>query len=511
MEQLISQALSVAKGMAKYRWYSLGVAWIVLIAGIGVAYKLPDDYRASARVYVDTQSILRPLLASMTTVPDVDQQVSIMSRTLLSRPNIERVIRMVDLDLHANTAKEKDELINELMQEISLGGTSRNDIYTISYNNPDPMLAKNVVQSLLTIFIESSLGSKKQDSANAIKFIEEQIKQYEEKLRDTEHAIKDFKLQNSSFVTGGNADYNSKLLKIEEQLGQARLELAEAEEARNSIRREIAGEEPIFDSAPPQAREVSANPELDDRIQSLKKTLDLYRLQYTEEHPDVIATKRLIAQFEARKEEEEKLALPTTVIGKNYSPVMQQLKIALSDAEARVAAMNARVEEYQNRAARLKTQANSVPEIEAQYAQLNRDYQINKDNYERLIASRDSARMSADLSTATEMIAFRIIDPPTVPTKPTGPNRPALLSAMLGVALAAGVAVAFGLSQIRPTFVSLAHLRETTGLPVLGSVSMTWTEIERKRRRNGVLAFAFVFVSLLASYGAAMGMLLVRL
>ncbi|MEO8839584.1 MAG: XrtA system polysaccharide chain length determinant, partial [Herbaspirillum sp.] len=283
MEQLIAQLLFAVKEVWKYRWYSIAIAWVVVIVGFATVYLLPSNYETSARVYVDTQTILKPLLSGMTTIPDVEQQVSIMSRTLLSRPNIERVMRMVDLDLSTKSVSEKEAVANKLMKDIKISGTSRNDIYTISYDNSNAKLAKNVVQSLLTIFIESSFGDKKQDSANAVRFIDDQIKQYEVKLQDTENAIKDFKLKNLG-MTGKEGGFGGALASAEDMLTQARLDLTEAEQARNSIKREIVDESPS--STGSGTRKVArVDPEIEARIQSLNKTLDTYRLQYTEQHP----------------------------------------------------------------------------------------------------------------------------------------------------------------------------------------------------------------------------------
>jgi polysaccharide chain length determinant protein (PEP-CTERM system associated) len=200
----------------------------------------------------------------------------------------------------------------------------------------------------------------------------------------------------------------------------------------------------------------------------------------------------------------------STTIGKNYSPVLQQLKVALSDAEARVASMKARVDEYAARNARLKAMSSAVPELETQFSQLNRDYQINKANYEKLISGRESAKMSGNLNATTEMMSFRIIDPPTVPARPSGPDRPRLLGIAFLFALAAGIGVGFVMSQVRPTFVSHAQLRELTGLPVLGSVSMNWTSREKSRRRRSLLAFGFSLIGLIAMFSGAMSMLLFR-
>jgi polysaccharide chain length determinant protein (PEP-CTERM system associated) len=509
MEDLITQLLSHLKGIWKYRWFAAVITWVVAIAGWIYVTALPDNYQASARVYVDTQNILKPLLSGMTNIPNVEQQVSIMSRTLLSRPNMERVLRMVDLDIKAKTVKEHEQLVDNLMSQIKIGGTGRDDIYAIFYNNESPKLAKDIVQSLLTIFVEGSLGDKKKDSQKAILFIDEQIKNYEEKLIFAENSLKAFKLKNMGLLPRQGGDYGTKAAEISENLSQAKLDLLEAEQARDSIKKQISGEEPVLNMEQSPADII--NPELDSRILALNKNLDNLRLQYTEQHPDIISTKNLITQLETRKLEEAKLRKNSADPGANYSPMLQQLKIALSEAEATVAAMKARVDEYTDRSARLKALSNAAPEVESELSQLNRDYQINKDNYEKLVGRREVAKLSGELSANTEMITFRVIDPPTVPLKPAGPNRPKLFSIVFLGAILAGIGGAFLMSQIRPTFLSLSDLREATGLPILGSVAMNWTDQEKKKKKKVLYAFGLSLVSLLTLYGGIMAAMLIRL
>ncbi|PHV07322.1 chain length-determining protein [Janthinobacterium sp. BJB412] len=502
MEETISQLLSSLKGIWKYRWHGLAVMWLVATAGWTKVALLPDDYQTTARVFVDTQSILKPLLSGMTSVPNVEQQVSIMSRTLLSRPNVERVMRMVDLDINANTPREHELQLEELMSRIKIGGTSSYDIYTISYNNRNPKLVRDVVQSLLTIFVEGSFKGKKGDSQKAVQFIDDQIRSYEEKLVAAENNVKEFKLKNNFLLPRQGVDYGAQLLLAADALNAARLELVEAEQARNAIQGQIAGDEPILgDELNPAAID---NPELDGRISALNKNLDALRMQYTELHPDIVAAKRLVAQLEAKKVEDSKLKNANADPGKNYSPMLQQLKVALAEADARVASIKARVQEYTARNARLLAQSNAVPEVESQLAQLNRDYLINKDNYEKLIGRREAAKLSGDLSSTTEMMSFKIIDPPTVPMTPVGPNRPLLFSAVLAGALLVGAATALLISQVRPTYLSPAQLREATGLPVLGTVSMNWTRAELVKRRRGRYGFAAALLGLFLTYGGVL-------
>ena len=502
MEELITQLLTYLKGTWKYRWFAAVTAWVVALAGWIIVYKLPDDYQASARIYVDTQSVLKPLMSGMTAPPNLEQQVSIMSRTLISRPNVERVMRMVDLDIKAKTVKDHEQYVNELMSQIKIGTTRQDNLFTISYSNDNPKLAKDIVQSLLTIFVEGSLGDKKQDSASAIRFIDEQIKAYEEKLIAAESALKSFKQKNIGLMPSQGGDYISKLSEAANSVNQAKLELREAEQARDAIKKQISDDDPGVMME--QAQSSIVNPELDARIQALNKNLDALRLNYTERHPDILSTKRLIAQLEERKKEEAKLVKHSSDPGKNYSPMLQQLNIALTEAEARVASMRARVAEYSARYTHLKSLSNAVPEVEADLAQLNRDYDVNKSNYEKLLERRETAKMSGEMSSTTELMTFRIIDPPTLPQIPAGPDRPRLFSLVFLASLLAGIGVAFMMSQIRPTFHSQSSLREITGRPILGTVAMIWTDQEKNKRKRRLYAFGLSLLFLLGLYGALM-------
>jgi polysaccharide chain length determinant protein (PEP-CTERM system associated) len=501
MQEFINQLLIHIRGVWKYRWPAIGMAWLVAVGGWIKVVTLPDNFQTSARVFVDTQTVLKPLLQGMTSVPNVEQQVAIMSRTLLSRPNIERVIRMVDMDLSTSTAREHELQIEDLLTKIKIASTGSYDIYTITYNNSNPRLVRDVVQSLLTIFVEGSFKGKKGESQKAVQFIDDQIKAYEDKLVAAENQVKEFKMAHNALLPRQGLDYGSQLLMSSDALNGAKLELMEAEQSANAIRAQTTGDEPVLGDVSPAA---IVNPEIDERIAALNKNLDALRLQYTELHPDIASTKRLVAQLEQRKVEESKNKPASADPGKNYSPMLQQLKVALAEADAKVAATKVRVQELAARHARLEAQSQAVPETEAQLAQLNRDYQINKENYEKLISRREVAKLSGDLSSNTEMMSFKIIDPPTVPMRPVGPNRALLYSGVLAAALAAGAATALLITQIRPTFLSPAELRAFTGLNVLGTVTMNWTPAQQVRRRRGLAGFGAAFGCLLLCYSGVL-------
>ncbi len=158
----------------------------------------------------------------------------------------------------------------------------------------------------------------------------------------------------------------------------------------------------------------------------------------------------------------------------------------------------------------MQAQSVAAPEVEAQLSQLNRDYTVNRENYQKLVERRESAKLSGDLSTATDMLTFRVIDPPTVPSAPVGPNRPRLFSVVFALALAAGLGVALLMSQFRPTFLSQASLREVTGLPILGAIGMNWTVAQKSRQKKRLYGMAAAVFALFLAYGTVMAAILIR-
>jgi polysaccharide chain length determinant protein (PEP-CTERM system associated) len=183
------------------------------------------------------------------------------------------------------------------------------------------------------------------------------------------------------------------------------------------------------------------------------------------------------------------------------------LTVALTTAEANAAAMKARVEEYSKRYNELKAMANAVPQIDAEFTQLTRDYEGTKKNYETLLLRRESAQITGDVETRASLIDFRVIDPPQVPSVPKAPNRPQLMSLVLLAALGGGLGIAFLISQVRPTLNDERRLREVSGLPVLGTVVMAWTDAQKARRTRGLVALLLSFLSLLSAYAVIMAAL----
>jgi len=207
MDELLHQVMTALRGMWRRRWIGLAVAWAVALIGAIVLLRIPDRYEATARVYVDTQTVLKPLMSGLAVQPNVEEQISMLARTLIARPNIEKIVRSTDLDITATTQIEKDRLVDSVTQRIKFVGVGRENIYSISYQDVNADRAKRVVQDLLSLFVESGVGNKRRDSEAARRFIDEQIKGYEKKLEEAENRLKDYKIKNVGFTGNSGQDY----------------------------------------------------------------------------------------------------------------------------------------------------------------------------------------------------------------------------------------------------------------------------------------------------------------
>jgi polysaccharide chain length determinant protein (PEP-CTERM system associated) len=510
MQELVNTLLTLVKGMWKFRWQGLAVAWVVAIVGVAAVYRIPDQYEASARIYVDTQSILKPLMSGLTVQPNVEQQVVMLSRTLITRPNVEKLVRMADLDLKTDSKLRQDALIDSLMKTLTIQSTSRDNIYTAAFRDPSPDRAKRVVQSLVSIFVESSLGATRKDTDSAKVFIGEQIKNYEAKLQEAETRLKEFRLRNIDIQTSGGQDSAGRMAEISGQLEQAKLELREAENARDAAKAQLASEQTVGLTAQSLLQESAtsvATPEIDARIEAQKRSLDALLQRFTERHPDVVSTRRLLKDLEEQKQKEvqklREVVMNAPVQAGRAQPnslAFQELTRVLATTEIQVATLRTRVAEYTARYAAAKAMLKTAPQLDAEASQLNRDYVINKKNYDDLISRRQAAIMSGELDVASGVADFRLIDPPRVLPKPVAPNRPMLYMAVLLASIAAGLFVAFAASQLRPVFHKAGELRDRVELPLLGVVSMIMSDADRRREKAGLLRFLVASGSLVGVF-----------
>ena len=487
------------------RWAGMLVAWFICLCGWAVVSVVPNKYSAEARIYVDTDTLLAPLLQGIAIRPNVDQQVQIMQRTLLSRPNLEQVLRMTDMDLQAQNQLQREALIDKLQRNTVMRPDAARNLFKLGHDDPDPRSAQRVVQSLLTIFVESQLGSKRRDMVQAQAFLDQQIKEYESGLQASEQRLADFR-QRHMDVVGGGASFTQRISQSETDRDKVMLELTETRIRRDSLKGQLA--------ATPETRELKGTAAVGGsadggiarrQLQDAQRQLDQLLLRYTPQHPDVIAAQRNIATLQAQVRGGggggSGLRETSTQVS---NLVYEQIRLRLVDEEAKVSTTERRLEQANTDINRLRGMAQRALEIEAQFSNLNRDYSVLKSNFEALLGRREQARLAQAAEERTDTVQFRIIDPPRVPSEPSAPNRILLISAVLLGGLGAGGIFALLMAQFDDSFSSIGRLRQAFNLPILGSISVLQTPAYYRGRVASAVSFAAAAIFLIGIYGTLM-------
>lgn len=460
--------------MWQRRWLGMAAAWAAALLSIAtVTLLVRDRYEASARVFVDTQTVLKPLMSGLAFQPDVDQQVRMLARTLISRPNVERLISSPRAGLQNLSPADREKTIDRLTREIKVLPSGDANLFAITYRDINPQRAQVLVDELVALFVSSGVTDKQRDSEQARRFLDDQIKSYEAKLMESENRLKDFKLRNFGLTGTSNQDHFARLSASTEEVNRLRVELQAAAQARDAFKRELSQEDPTMPVEAMMPGMAPVQTDTESRLDAQKRQLDELLRRYTDQHPDVMAARRTIVQLEqqrkaeqdARRSEGKRGPAPT-------SPVFQRIRVSLAEAEAKVASLQGQLSAQQSQLEQARAMAGRMPEVEAELSQLNRDYAIVRKNYEELISRRESASLGEKIDLTTKVADFRVVEPPRVSPTPSRPSR--MLVAMLGflASIAVGFGVAFGLTQVFPTVQDSRSLREIGGRPILGSASL---------------------------------------
>jgi polysaccharide chain length determinant protein (PEP-CTERM system associated) len=509
LQELIADLLDYVRGMWRYRWWAVIVAWVVAGAGTVYVYAKPDVYRASTKVFVDTNGLIQPLMRGLIATQNTLNQVQILAKALLTRPNMEKVAHETDLDLRAHSTEQMEKLITHLQRNIYISG-GQDNIFTITFEDPSRDKARAVVASVLDTFVEGALGDEGSDADVTEKALANELQVHEQRLRDSEEALAKFKQDNIGYMPGQYGDYYERLQAATVAVSATEDKLKLAAQRREALNRQIRGEDPVIGIMPGLSGGLESRCSQGIRISELQTELGALRVQYTDKHPRVVALNDMIGELqkacasEVQAAQAAGLAAPVPA-GQSLeaNPVYQNMKIQLSDAEVQIAELTAQLNAQQTEVATLKRDVDKITEVEAQLKQLTRDYDVVQARHKELLERWEDLQAKKRLDPVTDKVKFRRIEPPFALADPVGPNRPLWLLAVLVVALGAGLALAFALNQLQPVFFRRAHLNRVAGIPVLGSITMILTPDAEAQRKRDALGWGTATLLLVAATGVS--------
>ena len=510
MESVRTLLLSYLRAAWRRRWSGVVVAWLVCGVGWVGVYMIPNQYQSQARLFVDADAVLTPLLRGIAADSAPTTQLEILQRTLLSRPNMEKLVSKTDLDLMINSPSDRERLLTRLSAEIKVSPQTRN-LFTITYQDRNPKLAHDVVQTLLTIFIESATGTSRSDMENARRFLERQIQSYEQQLRAAEKRRADFRARYIEVLPN---ETNPNVPALEGARSNAQIlegKLQDALVTRDALKQEVEATPPMLvieSGAAGPAGMAMANPAVRTRVQEAEDQLRMMLLRVTEAHPDVIAQRKMIESLKKLppppSEAPQGGVVDTPTGPKRTAPnlVYDQLKVKLIEADTAIISLQRQRDEAVRYRDRLEKIQREQPGLIAEYQNMDRDYTVLRKNYEELLSRLQAANIAQAADTQADKVKLQIIDPPEVPRLPAAPNRLLLITGVLIAGIGIGAGMTILLSQFDSSFSSVDELRNL-GLPVLGGISVLGLAPLRQRLMT-VLRFGAAVAVLVGIYGGLM-------
>jgi polysaccharide chain length determinant protein (PEP-CTERM system associated) len=524
MTPALDHVLDEVRGAWRFRWIALLSAFVVAFIGWTVVFALPDRYEADARVFVDTRTALKPALQGLTTDQNVDAQINYVRQSLLEGPQLERIAKETDVlpdtvtDERAR-AKTLDRFSDRISLTVLNAGTQGDErstagtIYSFHYMDATRARSLRVVESLLNTFVEQTLGGKREGSQQAQKFLETQIKDYEQRLSAAEDKLAAFKKKNVGLMPSEQGGYFAQLQKEVDAAKKAETDLSIAMSRRDELAKQLHSDSVLSAagaSATTGGRGLGGGGDTLSRIQETQAKLDELLLKYTDKHPDVIATRATLEELKSRRDTElaslrrgDASAVASSGAGNN--PVYQSMQLELNKVDVEIAALRRELAQHQGTVAELRQRLNSAPQVEAEFQQLNRDYDVNKAQYTALLESYQKARLGERADNAGS-VRFEVVLPPTSPLVPVWPRRTIWLAGIWMAALAVGAGIAYGLHTMKPIVSSVRAIREITGFPVLGVVSVAFPTAQRKKFWCNLWHFSAATACLLIALGVALAL-----
>ncbi|VAV92112.1 Lipopolysaccharide biosynthesis chain length determinant protein [hydrothermal vent metagenome] len=469
------------------RWLALAVVWGLCLLGWLVVALIPNSYESKARVFVQVQSMLSDKVGV-----DARARKKSMERvqeTLASTVNLEKVVRGTDLNLSVSSDRELAGKVEMLRKSVEIK-SEKDNLFEITASSSasnlsdaeNAKLSRAIVQKMIDIFVEENLSGDRDETSQTLKFLDAQLAKREKQLQEAEQKRVKFEIENLGLLPGVGS-ISQRMEASRAELSQIESQLASASSSLAALNGQLSGtpptiSTPVFGGG--SSGGVSALGQAQGQLAAARAA------GKTDQHPDVIAIKRQIAAARAQGGAST-ASRPSSY--KTPNPAYSSLQSMRAERQASVAALQARKNALQADMAQLASKQSLEPGVAAEMARINRDYDVLKEQYDKILSDREQIKLRGQVESETDSVKFRVIDPPSSPRSPAAPNRPLLLAMVLFAGIGGGVGSAFALGQIQTSYPTAAKLEKASGLPVIGSVSQVLTSAQRQVRKKKMRLF----------------------
>ncbi len=469
----------------------------------------PKQYQSSTTILVEESNIIQPLMEGRAVPTQVRDRAQQARDLIFSRSVLLRVLDEAGW-MNADTPPLEQERLMELLKRRTTVDNSGTNLIRIAFKDPDPERAQRTVEVMGRLFIEDSMRRKSEESRRAYDFIDQQVQEYLTRLNRIEAQLKEFRSRNAGLEATAAGEASARITTLRRQIEDTELALAEERIRRKSLEKQLSGEAGVSAS-------ISREGQYRSQIAELNSQLDGLLLKYTETHPDVVRLRHQIADLQAqierervRREEGKRRARTRgeTYVDDNVtlSPLYQRLRTQLSQSKTQIATLETRLKRYRKSLEEELERTRRMHDVQARIAELNRDYEVNRQIYNDLLRRRENARVSMNLDVEHKGLSLEVYEPAYLPLKPVGLRflHFAIVGLLLGIAVPLGVILAK--VELDPRIRLASVIEQQFGLPVISEVPH-WATREEHRRVHAELKRlgAVIAVTLVVYIGLGVG------
>lgn len=483
MNQLLEEIRAGVWAVWNRRWLALGIAWAICLLGWLVVALIPNSYQSETRIFVQLDDVLAEQIGigAASRARDIDR----IRQTLVSSVNLETVVRSTRIGDSVSTPNEMERAIEQLTEDIEVVSEGEN-IFEITATSArsdfsdgeNAELAQVIAQRMIDIFREQNLGGAREEMQGSIEFLNQQLASREVDLATAEERRLAFEAEYPELIGGAQA-IASQLAATRSELRSVEADLAASQSAMAAIDGQIEGTPRTL--IVPGA---GGNPRAS--LAQAEANLSAMRARgLTAEHPDVVAAQRTVAALR-----EQVQAGGGAEVGGSPNPAYTSLQSMRVERQANVQSLQSRAAALRAEIASITASQAREPGVAAEAQRISRDYEVLREQYDELLQDREELRLRGQVENERSAVQFEVVDPPTTPRSPAAPNRPILLLGVLIIGVGGGAGAAFALSKLGSTFATASQLERNFGLPVIGTVSHTFTEAGRELRAKRLKYFA---------------------
>lgn len=502
-----AEILDLLKLMRREIWEKRRVFAVVYLCTsilfLAVGWFWPKVYVSSSTILVDQQNILQPLMQGTAVTTDVQDRAKLAREVIFSRKAMSEVLEKSGWILEDLTGLEKERIIANIEGASRINSAGSN-LLRINFQDADAEHAYTIAKNLTDVFIDQSLLAKQKESREAFEFIDRQVKAYLAKLQAAEKALEEFNSANFDARPGSKGEVSTRIRTLRDRMEATNLELRELKIQKETLKKQLSGEAAITEN-------LTREGQYRQRLAGLEGQLADARLQFFDAHPDIVKIKTQISSIQQSLMDEQRRSASTigeATLGVSgtatTSLLYQELRSQLSNTETQLASLNARSDETKKLLAKEQDRIIRINGVEAQLAELTRDYQTNEGVYQDLSRNRESARISMNIDKENQGLTFKVQEPAALPLTPLGVRLMHFMAAGFVFSFVFPVGLIFGLTLIDQRVRSSRVVSETLGLPVLAAVySMdTPTEYSIHTFKKSVILLAILLSWGLYGYAA---------